>query len=218
MQPILLRNRFLVAFLMTLLVLGSHVPVRSAGGEPPQARPLSPASDLEIKLAGPVQNYLAAITRNWLLPAPEANPAILAMFADRDRTPYRDLLPWSGEFAGKYITGATQVLRTTGDVSLHDHLHRFIAQLVALQDADGYLGPFSRGHRLTGSAPNIGGKEGGTWDAWGHYHTMLGLLLWHEATGEAPALAAARKIGDLFCNRLPGRQSGLAWSIPVRPR
>ena len=126
------------------------------------------------------------------------------MFADRDRAPYRDLLPWSGEFAGKYLTGATQVMRATGDARLRDHLQRFVAELVAFQDADGYLGPFSRGHRLTGSAPNIGGKDGGTWDAWGHYHTMLGLLLWHEATGDPAALAAARKIGDLFCNRFLG--------------
>ena len=204
MQPILLQNRYLVGFLLIQLVLGRPVPARSADQDTPQNRPLSPASNLEIKLEGPVRNYLTAITRNWLLPAPEANPAILAMFADRDRAPYRDLLPWSGEFAGKYVTGATQVLRATGDAGLRDHLHRFIARLVALQDADGYLGPFSRGHRLTGSAPNVGGKEGPTWDAWGHYHTMLGLLLWHEATGETPALAAARKIGDLFCNRFLG--------------
>ncbi|MGC8639786.1 MAG: beta-L-arabinofuranosidase domain-containing protein, partial [Isosphaeraceae bacterium] len=204
MQPNFLRNHHMLGLLLTVLVLDSRVPARAADQETPPVRPLSPASNLEITLEGPVSTYLTAITRNWLLPTPEANPAILAMFADRDRTPYRDLLPWSGEFAGKYITGATQVLRTTGAASLHDHLHRFIAQLVALQDADGYLGPFSRGHHLTGSAPNIGGKDGPTWDAWGHYHTMLGLLLWHEATGEAPALAAARKIGDLFRDRFLG--------------
>ena len=44
--------------------------------------------------------------RNWLLTAPDSNPAMLAMFTDRERTPARDLLPWSGEFAGKYLTSA----------------------------------------------------------------------------------------------------------------
>jgi uncharacterized protein len=206
MLPIFRRDRVSVEFLLALLVLVIHGPVRSADQEAPPIRPLSLPGELTINLEGPVQQYLTAVTRNWLLPAPEANPAILAMFADRDRVPYRDLLPWSGEFAGKYVTGATQILRTTGDGPLRDHLHRFIAQLIALQDADGYLGPFSKGNRLTGSAPNIGGKDGGTWDAWGHYHTMLGLLLWHEATGDAAALAAACKIGDLFCHRFLGDQ------------
>jgi len=172
--------------------------------EPPPTRSLSRPAELRLDLEGPVRSYLDAITGNWLLPAPKANPAILAMFADRERTPYRDLLPWSGEFAGEYLTGATQVMRATGDARLRCHLQHFVAALVAFQDADGYLGPFPREHRLTGSAPNIGGKVGGTWDAWGHYHTMLGLLLWHEATGDPAALAAARRIGDLFCNRFLG--------------
>ena len=105
---------------------------------------------------------------------------MLAMFRDRDRRPYRDLLPWSGEFAGKYLTGATGVLRLTGDPELKRDLERFVRDLVACQDADGYLGPFPRGYRLTGHAPNVGEKGGPTWDAWGHYHVMLGLLLWDE--------------------------------------
>jgi beta-glucuronidase len=178
--------------------------ISRASAESPPAHSLNRPAGLTIELQGPVQHYLAAITQNWLLPAPASNPAILAMFADRDRAPYRDLLPWSGEFAGKYLTGATAVLETTGDARLRAQLGRFVAELVRLQDADGYLGPFPRKHRLAGSAPNIGGKPGATWDAWGHYHAMLGLLLWHEATGEVPALTAARKIGDLLCNRFLG--------------
>jgi DUF1680 family protein len=201
-----IRKHELVSLLVAISGLLHEGRVAFAGAEAPPPRALNRPADLRMELAGPVQQYLAAITQNWLLPAPEANPAILAMFADRDRVPYRDLLPWSGEFAGKYLTGATQVMRATGDPRLRSHLQRFVAGLVAFQDTDGYLGPFSKGHRLTGSAPNIGGKVGGTWDAWGHYHTMLGLLLWHEATGDPAALAAARKIGDLFCDRFLGEK------------
>ena len=111
-------------------------------------------------LEGPVREYLGNVTRQWLLPGPEANPAMLAMFRDRDRRPYRDLLPWSGEFAGKYLTGATGVLRLTGDPELKRHLERFVRDLVACQDADGYLGPFPRGYRLTGHAPTSARREG----------------------------------------------------------
>src|SRR6185312_3938519 len=106
---------------------------RSACGRVPGAR---------FELRGTVPDALRQITGQWLLPAPGANPAMLAMFRDRDRRPHRDLLPWSGEFAGKYLTGATAVLRLTGDPELKRHLERFVRALVACQDADGYLGPF----------------------------------------------------------------------------
>jgi DUF1680 family protein len=157
-----------------------------------------------------VGERLHRVARHWLLDAPEANPAMLAMFRDRDRTPPRDLLPWSGEFAGKHLTGATQVakiLNPSGEdrLNLDARLDAFVAELTALQAEDGYLGPFPRGHRLTGSAPNVGEKGGPTWDAWGHYHVMLGLLLRHRARpDDAEALAAARRIGDLFCDRFLG--------------
>jgi DUF1680 family protein len=129
---------------------------------------------------------------------------MLGMFRDRDRRPYRDLLPWSGEFAGKYLTGAAQVYRLTGDPALRGHLERFVAELLPLQAEDGYFGPFPRENRLTGSAPNIDGKNGPTWDAWGHYHMILGLLSWHEVSGDARALGAAGRIGDLFAARFGG--------------
>ena len=183
-----------------------------AQAKPPVPVPVAsgPSCDrvprVRFALGSPVTGYLRAITENWLMPAPEANPAMLAMFRDRDRQPYRDLLPWSGEFAGKYLTGATQVLRLTGDPVLKRHLEGFVKELVALQDKDGYLGPFPSGHRLTGQAPNVGAKGGPTWDAWGHYHVMLGLLLWDEQEGDAAALAAASRIGDLLCNRFLGEK------------
>jgi DUF1680 family protein len=151
-----------------------------------------------------LNRFLDRLTNGWILPLAETNPALLAMFADRDREPLRNLLPWSGEFAGKHLTGAAQVLDTTNDERLKAHLVAFVQAFVAHQDADGYLGPFPKAHRLTGNAPNVDGKGGPTWDAWGHYHAMIGLLLWHEKTGDEKALAAARKIGDLLCDRFLG--------------
>ncbi|WP_435020452.1 beta-L-arabinofuranosidase domain-containing protein [Tundrisphaera sp. TA3] len=157
-----------------------------------------------FSLAGPLSETTRNVTRRWLLEAPAANPALLGMFRDRDRPPARDLLPWSGEFAGKYLTGSVEILNLTDDPALEDHLRRFVADFVACQDADGYLGPFPRDHRLTGTGPNIAGKPGGTWDAWGHYHALLGLLAYSERTGDPAALAAATKIGNLFCDRFLG--------------
>jgi DUF1680 family protein len=198
--------RVLMAGVLISMAAGDHG-VR-AGDAP--GGPRRPACErvpgARFELAGPVGESLRQIARQWLLPAPGANPAMLAMFRDRERRPYRDLLPWSGEFAGKYLTGATAVLRLTGDPELRRDLERFVRDLVACQDADGYLGPFPRESRLTGHAPNVGAKGGPTWDAWGHYHAMLGLLAWDEQVGDPSALKAAARIGDLLCDRFLGEK------------
>jgi len=152
----------------------------------------------KFRIEGRVRDYLTGVSEQWLKVAPLSNPAILEMFRDRDRRPLREMVPWAGEFAGKYLTSAVQIWRVTGDESLKKFIADFVARLVALQAEDGYLGPWPKESRLTGRAPNIGEKGGETWDAWGHYHVMLGLLLWHEDTGDAAALACARRIGDLF--------------------
>ena len=137
-------------------------------------------------------------------PGPAANPAMLDMFRDRDRYPLRDMVPWAGEFAGKYLTSSVQILRLTGESDLRRHLGRFASELASLQAEDGYLGPWPRAFRLTGKAPNRRGMR--TWDAWGHYHAMLGLLLWHEESGSGQALECARGIGDLVCGKFLGRK------------
>jgi uncharacterized protein len=154
-----------------------------------------------FQMRGRVQEYLSGVTEQWLKVAPLSNPAMLEMFRDRDRRPLRDLVPWAGEFAGKHLVSAVQVWRLTGDESLKSSVRDFVKRLVALQADDGYLGPWPRENRLTGRAPNVGPKGGETWDAWGHYHIMLGLLLWHEDSGDAAALSCARRIGALFCNK-----------------
>jgi DUF1680 family protein len=155
----------------------------------------------KFQMQGRVLEYLSGVTEQWLKVAPLSNPAMLEMFRDRDRRPLRDMVPWAGEFAGKYLMSAVQVWRVIGDESLKSTIADFVKRLVALQAEDGYLGPWPKESRLTGRAPNVGPKGGETWDAWGHYHIMLGLLLWCEDTRDKAGFACARKIGDLFCNK-----------------
>lgn len=144
--------------------------------------------DTQYELHGVVREYMDAVTQNWLLKMPDTNPAILEMFADRDKQPHRQLLPWSGEFAGKYLTGGVQIYRLNHDPALKEYLAQFVGKLTQTQADDGYMGPFEK--RLEGN-----------WDVWGHYHIMLGLLLWHEETGDQQALGCAVKIGDLLCRK-----------------
>ena len=92
----------------------------------------------EFQLDGEIGRRLNAVTEQWILPAPAANPAMLGMFRDRNRKPYRNMVPWAGEFAGKYLTHSVQILRLTGDARLRSHLEHFVKEMCACQDADGY--------------------------------------------------------------------------------
>ena len=149
-------------------------------------------------LGGETGKLLRGITSNWLLGIRESNPAILDMFRDRDRKPYRELLPWSGEFAGKYLTGAAYVYRLTKDAALYDYVTGFIEELMTLQAEDGYLGCYARDCRLTGAFSQDPSQTGGTWDAWAHYHAMYGLLLWYDLTGNDAYFQTVKKAAALF--------------------
>jgi DUF1680 family protein len=151
---------------------------------------LHSARGATFRFGGLMGERLDANLQHWLLTAPAANPAMLEMFRDREREPARELVPWAGEFAGKYLTAAVLAMRLTDDPQVQEHLTGFVGDLIATQDADGYLGPFPRSRRLLGE---------GLWDVWGHYHCLLGLLLRHEETGDAEALAACQRAADLLC-------------------
>lgn len=192
---------------MVLLLSSSFTWLASEEGMKQSSTPVFKRDpDTHYRLEGTVGKYLTRVTENWLKLVPDANPAILEMFRDRDRLPMRFMEPWAGEFAGKYLTSAIQVNRLANDVELNVALRRFVKELLSLQADDGYLGPWPAKHRLTGFAPNAGAKGGPTWDAWGHYHVMLGLLLYYEAKEDKEALQAARRIGDLLCNRFLGEK------------
>lgn len=191
--------RAVVCALLSLMAwIGS--PVAGSGVELAAPRTMDRCDDANIQLGGPLKRSLDAVSANWLQRAPGDNPAIFGMFEDRDVQPYRNLLPWSGEFAGKLLTGSVQTLRSTRDPALKASTTKFVERLLPLQAEDGYLGPFPRESRLTGTAPNCPGN----WDLWGHYHAMLGLMLWYDETGDGRALEAASRMGDLLCAKFLG--------------
>src|SRR5579862_8966802 len=137
----------------------------------------------------PLGQRLIANEREWLLRAPGDNPGLLDMFRARDRKPEPTLVPWAGEFVGKYLISAIQALRMSDNAHLHALTNQIVAGLIATQAEDGYLGPFPKAERLKAN-----------WDLWGHYHCMLALLQWNEETGDLAALDAACRVGDLICN------------------
>jgi DUF1680 family protein len=160
---------------------------------------LDAPTQIDFNFSGEVRRRLDAVIDQWVLPAPYANPAILEMFRDRNHTPYREMVSWAGEFAGKYLTHAVQIYRLMRSEKLKAHLEWFVKELISLQRNDGYLGPWPSGFELSGKVPPNCKYQ--TWDAWGHYHAMLGLLLWYRESHDSKVLDAVRKIGDLLCCR-----------------
>jgi DUF1680 family protein len=152
---------------------------------------LTTPEHLEMEFRGFVGSRLHANLENWELRVPEANPALTEMFFDRDRKPDRRLLPWSGEFVGKYLCASILSYRILRDPRQRDLIQRVAKTFLASQAPDGYLGPFDRQNRLTGR----------NWDIWGHYWSMRALLLYHEEFSSADALGAAVRAADLLADR-----------------
>jgi uncharacterized protein len=149
----------------------------------------TPRPEAVEAFGGFVDERMRVNVEHWLLPAPLVNPGLLGMFELRDREPRPNLVPWAGEFVGKYLISAIQAMRTSNDGRLAGTVTQVMNGLIRSQAEDGYLGPFRKEERLRGQ-----------WDLWGHYHCMLALLMWHEERGDTNALAAARKAADLVCN------------------
>jgi hypothetical protein len=169
-----------------LVVLLPSANLLASDSKPSLAFDTMPAARFEF--TGPVGERVQANIENWLLRAPQANPGMIEMFRLRDRQPAPQVVPWAGEFVGKYLISAVQALRMSDDPRLRQQVSNVVAAFLATQAEDGYLGPFPKSERLL--------KH---WDLWGHYHAILALVMWHEHSGDAAALAAARKAADLVC-------------------
>ena len=94
---------------------------------------------------------------------------------------------WSGEHAGKFLDAAANAWLYTKDERLKTLMDRVAKELIATQLPDGYLGTYTDDKRWT------------SWDVWVHKYDLLGLLSYHRATGDAAALNAAKRVGDLLC-------------------
>ena len=83
----------------------------------------------------------------------ERNPYVLGMFEEANKPRNGNLLPWSGEFAGKHLTGGVALYRLTHDAKLKRALDEFAKRLCGLQMPTGYLGPGPKEFELTCKTP-----------------------------------------------------------------
>ena len=103
--------------------------------------------------------------------------------------------PWIGEHIGKWLHAAGLACQYSNDADLRKMMDDAVKALLATQLPDGYLGTYVDAERWT------------SWDVWSHKYNLIGLLQYYDVTGDAAALAGARKIGDLLVNTFgPGKR------------
>jgi len=150
---------------------------------------------LGINFGGIMGTRMENVMNRWMYTAYYANPAMIEMLRQRESKLKPVLQAWYGEFPGKYLTSAAYLYAMNHDSNLKVIMDDLVDQLESAQTPEGYLGPFSHDNRLTGNLDESLGK-GKTWDLWGHYHIIRGLLLWHRQTGSQKAVDIARKAAD----------------------
>lgn len=186
-------NRLLAAIVAMSLAMTVACVALAAPVEPKGDVKLDSVPGAVFRFQGVIGRRINANIENWLLVTPQRNPGLLAMFAEREKNVERDdvknsncLVPWAGEFVGKYLISAVQAMKMSDDPRLQKTVGNVVDRLLELQVADGYLGPWPKKEQLLGH-----------WDLWGNYHIMLGLMMWSEQTGDERAMNAAKKIADL---------------------
>ena len=91
---------------------------------------------------------------------------------------------WREEFWGKWYTSATLAYRYQADPKLRAIVDEAVRALIATQTPDGSITTYKQANEFT------------NWDTWGRKYTLLGLLAYHELTGDAKTLAAACRHAD----------------------
>lgn len=107
---------------------------------------------------------------------------------------------WIGEHVGKWMHAATLTWDYSQDAKLRAKLDAVAAELIAAQEADGYLGTYAADKRM-GLFPQA------EWDVWSHKYCMIGLLTYYRYTGNSAALGAAQRAADLLLRTFPSSRS-----------
>ena len=184
----------LVAFTLALQAAPVlPVPYQVASRLPDVLQPVEPSA---VKIQGWLGARIDANERNRLAVVDTA--PLLAGYLKKPGEH-----PWIGEHVGKWLHAATLAWAESSDEALRHKLDQVAAELIAAQEPDGYLGTYLPDRRF-------GKYEGADWDVWSHKYNLIGLLTYYRYTGHEPALAAARRIGDLLIATFPAKKSILA--------
>ncbi|SMC63216.1 glycoside hydrolase family 127 protein [Pedobacter africanus] len=172
---------------------------------------------------GPVPDQLKPVWTSHItgFPAQRFNDAysnrILAQDINRLVEPFKNRTEtryWQSEFWGKWFTSAVLAYRYRPELRLRKVLDDAVAKLIATQSDDGYIGNYEEKSRLE------------QWDIWGRKYCLLGLLAYHDLTGDARSLKAAQAMADHLIRELKdhnvpivrkGNHRGMAASSVLEP-
>lgn len=192
-------------FLMPLLAIFLLLPLFSLGQSSKDV--LSPAPIIDI--TGEIGKRLNASYENRIL-AQDVDQ-LVEVFKPQNRTETRQ---WQTEFWGKWFTSAVLAYQYKPDERLKKVLDYAVSGLLATQTPDGYIGNYDPAHRLE------------QWDVWGRKYCMLGLLAYHDLTGDKESLRAAARVADNLLDDLnktdgiivtKGNYRGMAASSILEP-
>lgn len=186
-------------FLLLLLAASTYLHASAAKTKPRPASAIPPDALIElppsaVQLGGwlghrcdvNASNRLAGVDLEPLLAGYRKKPGIH---------------PWIGEHIGKWLHASTLAWAASGSTDLRRKIDFAASELIRAQEPDGYLGTYVKEKRF-------GLYEGADWDVWSHKYCLIGLLTYHQLTGDRKSLAACRKAGDLLLNTFgPGRKS-----------
>jgi DUF1680 family protein len=190
----------IIGFLFSCCVLQSQQVVKLVAGDALKAAvTASPSGFIGDKLDAAYHNRIMVQDVNRLVQP----------FLNRTETSC-----WQTEFWGKWITSAILAYRYKPTTELRSVLDKAVADLIATQSPDGYIGNYAPGKHLQ------------QWDIWGRKYCMLGLLNYYDLTGSKPSLDAAGKIADHLVKELAdnklrivkmGNHRGMAASSILEP-
>jgi len=159
------------------------------------------------ELTGFIGSKLDAAYQNRIL-AQDANQ-LIKPFLNRTEASC-----WQSEFWGKWFTSALLAYRFKPTAQLKNVLDKSVADLIATQAADGYIGNYAPDKHLQ------------QWDIWGRKYCMLGLIGYYDLTQNRQALEAAGRIADHLIKELTdnkalivkmGNHRGMAASSVLKP-
>ncbi len=174
-----------------LLVTASPCPAEKPAGI---SLPASTITDMHLE--GYVNEKVDGLIQKWALTALDNNPNLIGAVAlastgkGIEESPYEGLIADQCEYLGKHLTGLAELYRIAPSKALKGAGDSLVQQLDEARGKDGYLGVRRRTARLSA----------GTWDLWGHYHMICGLLAWYQATRNTLSRQIAMDAGD-YCLR-----------------
>ena len=148
-----------------------------------------PAPYGDVTLKGPMGDRLELMLKNHVLATDTTY--ITAPFLEK--TERRGW--WQTEFWGKYMHAAMPFWTYTQSPALRANIDAGLANILASQEASGYIGNYPDDLRC-----------GEGWDVWGMKYTMMGLMHYYDGDPSSEngkkALAAARRVCDYVIAQL----------------